>query len=196
MEVISIFEDPNIKFLVNKVKNIVKTKDEYVLEKAYELDGNGKIRETEISKNNFNCNNLTKNCYRCIYNSGECCLLRSELEKIPENTLIWTTSVNKCDAYHPIYPLNIIKSKTDMIDFIINVDFFKCPEDYESYFGFSRKWDGDTGNILETVEEYYVRGGEFENIPDNYPCVINFTVVDSEVIKHRDSKMNWIYIGE
>ena len=50
----------------------------------------------------------------------------------------------------------------------------------------------DTGEILETIREYYERGGEFINIPDKYPCVIYFPFdnVDSY------DKLKWIYIGE
>lgn len=193
---INIFDDINRDFLLNKFKNLVKTKDGYILEKVYEEGKNGKLKETEISKRNPNCNSITKDCYRCIYNSDDCCMLLSDLMNVPENTFVYNSHINKCDAYDPVYPLNFIQSKKDMIDFIIKVEnFFNCPEEYESYFGFKRKWNEWTGNILETVREYCTRGGEFKNIPDRYPCVINFTIVDSDVIKHQNSKMDWIYIG-
>lgn len=197
LEVINIFEDPNRSFFLNVCKNIVKTKDGYVLEKVYEEDENGKIRETEISKSNPNCNSFTKNCYCCIYNSDEYCVLRSSLEHLPEDHFIFASSVNKCDAYNPVYPLNIIKSKSDMVKFIIKAEnFFSCPEDYELYFGFKRKIDEESGDILETVREYYDQGGVFENIPEKYPCVIYFSVVDFDIMRKRNNKINWIYIGE
>lgn len=190
-------EDPNINFMTNEVKNIVKTERGYVLEKAYELDENGRLRETGISKNNPNCNSVTKNCYRCIYNSDKCCLLRSELENMPENIFVLNTSINKCDAYNPVFPLNIIKSEKDMIEFVVKAkNFFGCPEDYESYFGFERNWNEETGDILETTREYYERGGKFEFIPDKYPCVIYFSVMDLDVLRGQDEKLSWIYIGD
>lgn len=186
----------NNEFLLNALRNIVKTKDGYILEKVYKEGKNGEIIETKANKNNHNSNGSTKNCYRCIHSQGDCCLLRSNLGNLLENQYIFSNTVNKCDAYAPIFPLNIIKAKTEMIDFIIKVEnFFDGPEDYESYFGFERNWDKETGNILETAEEYYERGGEFENIPDKYPCVIYFPVVDFDVIRGRD-KMSWIYIGD
>ena len=43
-----------------------------------------------------------------------------------------------------------------------------------NYFGFTPKVNEDTGEILETIREYYERGGEFTNIPDKYPCMIYF----------------------
>lgn len=173
-------DDLNSNYYLYIMKNIVKKNGEYTLETVYEKDKDERMRETEDNKNNLNSNELTKNCYCCIHSSGDCCILLSSLMNMPENTFTYHSYINKCDAYYPIYPLNIAKSKEDMIEFIIKVEnFFSCPEDYESYFGFNRNWDKDTGDILETVEEYYMRGGEFENIPDQYPCVINFPVVDS-----------------
>lgn len=83
-----------------------------------------------------------------------------------------------------------------MIDFVEKAEhFFNCPEAYESYFGFERKWDEETGEILETTREYYGRGGRFINIPDKFPCVIYFGVVDFGGGRMRNEKLNWIYIG-
>ena len=90
------------------------------------------------SKSNKNKNQFSKNCYRCTQSNNF----------IPCH---WT---GNCDAYSPIYPLNIIKSKNQMVDFIEKTkSFFECPEKYESYFGFERRWDEETGEILETTKE-------------------------------------------
>lgn len=190
-------ENPNRSFLLHALKNIVKTKDGYVLEKVYKEDKNGEIIETKANKNNRSFNEDIKNCYRCTHHEEDHCLLCSSLECLPGNQFVFSITVNKCDAYDPVFPLNIIKSKSDMVEFIIKVEnFFTCPEDYESYFGFNRKWNEGTGDVLETVREYYARGGVFENIPEKYPCVVYFSVVDLGVIRTQNDKMNWIYIGD
>lgn len=38
-------------------------------------------------------------------------------------------------------------------------------EAFEEFFGFSRNWNEDTGDILETISEYYSRGGDFCKVP-------------------------------
>ena len=50
--------------------------------------------------------------------------------------------------------------------------------------------------ILETVREYYNRGGNFKGIPDKYPCVVYFGIVDYDGGRMYDEKLDWIYIGE
>ena len=83
-----------------------------------------------------------------------------------------------------------------MVRFIEKTEnFFGCPEDYESYYGFERIWDeeGD-GSVLESTREYYDRGGNFTNIPDKYPCAIYFGKIDEDCI--RSDQLKWIYIGE
>ncbi len=49
-------------------------------------------------------------------------------------------------------------------------DNFSCEEEWESYFGFELKWDEDTGEVLETLEEYQ---GNIEVAPEEneYPIV-------------------------
>ena len=80
-----------------------------------------------------------------------------------------------------------------MVNFIEMVQqYLGCFEDCEKYFGFSPNVDDDTGEVLETIREYYERGGEFSNIPDKYPCVIYFPIDDIDIHK----KLEWIYIGE
>lgn len=188
--------DPNRDFFLKRYRNIVKKDGDYILQKVYEEDENGIVRQTSENKTNLNKNELIKNCYRCIYSDNESCLIRTKLECCQENHYIPFHWVGKCDAYSPIFPLNIIKSENEMIDFIEKTEnLFSSPEEYESYFGFERKWDEETGKILETTREYYDRGGSFANIPNRFPCVIYFGVVDFNGGRMRDEKLNWIYIG-
>lgn len=189
--------DPNRDFLLNLYKDIVKKDGKYILQKRFVEDENGIITQTLESETNLNKNQFSKNCYRCTYSDDEICLLRTKLEKCPKNSYIPCHWTGNCDAYSPVYPLNIIDSENKMIDFIEKAEhFFNCPESYESYFGFERKWDEETGEILETTREYYDRGGRFINIPDKFPCVIYFGVVDFGGGRMRNEKLNWIYIGQ
>ena len=184
--------DDNKYFCLNLCKSIVKIDDGYKLINEYTEDENGNIRWTpnEVV-------NRQKDCRRCLYSSNKDCLLRTKLENCPQNSYIPCHWTGGCDAYSPLLPLNIIKSKDDMINFIENVqNFFECVEDYETYFGFERKWNEETGDILETVREYYNRGGNFNDIPDKYPCVVYFGVVDYDGGRMYDEKLDWIYIGE
>jgi hypothetical protein len=194
-------DDYNKNFYLNLYKDIIKTSVGYCLQKTYEEDENGKLRKTAEHAANPNQNEFTKSCARCT-NYIYCgyfgnCTIRTALENCPKNNFIPSNWVANCDAYSPVYPLNVIKSEKEMIDFIVNVEnFFGCPEDYEHYFGFERNWDEDTGDILEDVKEYYDRGGKFENIPDKYPCVIYFGVADFDGGRTHDEKLDWIYTGE
>ena len=187
----------NRDYFLNRYRNIVKKDDKYILQKVYEEDENRIIRQTSESELNPNQNEFSKNCYRCTYSNDEKCMLRTRLENCPENHYIPYHWTGNCDAYSPVFPLNIIKSENEMIEFIEKTEhFFDCPEEYESYFGFERKWNEGTGEILETTREYYDRGGRFVNIPDKFPCVIYFGVVDFDSGRMRDEKLDWIYIGE
>lgn len=194
--------DHDRDFFLNRYKDIVRVGNEYCLQKTYEEDENGNIKKTPEHKANLNQNELTKSCANCIhfiyFGSTSNCTIRASLEKnIPKNAIMPSYWVANCDAYSPVFPLNIIKSEKEMVDFIERVqNFFSCQEDYEAYFGFERKWDEETGDILETVQEYYARGGKFKDIPDKYPCVIYFGVADFDGMRGRDEKMDWIYIGE
>ncbi len=190
-------DDSNRNFFLNLYRNIVKKDGDYYLQKVYEEDENGNTMRINESKSNKNKNQFSKNCYRCTYSNNENCSLRSKLEGCSENNFIPCHWTGNCDAYSPIYPLNIIKSKNQMVDFIEKTkSFFECPEKYESYFGFERRWDEETGEILETTKEYYDRGGKFNNIPDKFPCVIYFGVVDFDGERMSNEKLDWIYIGE
>ena len=193
--------DPNRDFFLNRYKDIVRVGNESCLQTPYKEDENGNVVKTPEHEANPNKNALSKNCGRCIHyiylGSTSECTIRTALENCPANSFIPSGWVANCDAYEPVFALNIIKSKNEMIDFIEKVqNLFGCPEDYESYFGFERKWDEETGDILESVKEYYERGGEFKNIPDKYPCVIYFGVADFDGNRGCDEKMDWIYIGD
>ena len=84
-----------------------------------------------------------------------------------------------------------------MIEFVENTEnFFNCPEEYEDYFGIERKWDEGSGDILETTREYYDRGGRFTNIPDKFPCVIYFGIVDFNAERPNIEKLDWMYMGD
>ena len=193
MDIINRYRD----YFLNLHRNIIKTNNGYCLQKVYEEDEDGTLRKISYSEINPNKNQFPKNCYRCTYSDNENCLLRTKLEKCPENNYIPCHWTGKCDAYSPVYPLNIIESENKIIEFIEKIEhFFNCPEAYESYFGFERKWDEETGEIIETTREYYDRGGRFNNIPDKFPCVIYFGVVDFDGGRMRNEKLDWIYIGQ
>lgn len=103
--------DPNRDFYLNTLRNIVKRDDGYFLQKVYEIDENGKIVQTEEDKNNSNKNQFSKNCYRCLHSmADQVCLLRTKLENLPEHHYIPCHFTANCDAYLPIFPLNIIKT--------------------------------------------------------------------------------------
>ena len=193
--------DPNRNFFLNHYKSIVLVGNEYCLQATYKEDENENVVETFEYKNNLTQNEYTKNCGRCIHYIELCgtneCVVRTFLENCPANSFIPSGWVANCDAYEPIFPLNIIKSENEMIDFIEKTEnFFGCPEDYGEYFGFERNWDEETGDILESVKEYYTRGGKFKYIPDKYPCVIYFGIADFDGMRGRNKKLDWIYIGE
>ena len=68
-----------------------------------------------------------------------------------------------------------VKSHEDFVNFVISVeDNFDCPEEFERCFGFERKFDENSGEILESVKEYNERKGFFGHEPLSYPSVIYF----------------------
>ena len=187
--------ESNKNFFLNHLKNIVKTDTGYELQFPYdENEENDDVKICQAVKSTCNVN---KCCDICIHHStgfasGSC----SIREKLDPN-LSFAHWNNLCDAYTPVRPLTIIKSEEDMIKFIEKTEnFFGCVEEYESYYGFERKWDEETDEVLETVREYYNRGGKFENIPDKYPCVIYFSYTDLDNESYEKDGLKWIYIGE
>lgn len=62
-------------------------------------------------------------------------------------------------------------------------DKFSCEEEWEEYFGFSLKWNEDTGEVLETLMEHQ---GQLENAPeeDDYPVICTY-LFDGSIIYDR-----------
>lgn len=189
-------------FYLNEYKDIVKTEDGYKLQPVFERLQNDDIVRTECSKAMNNQNSTDKVCYSCIHStalraSHVCEILRRLNSN--SNRLYLSSYVHNCDACEYVYPLTIVRSEEDMIQFVEKtINFFPNPESYETYYGFERKWDEEgNGEILETVREYYNRGGKFKHIPDKYPSVIYFGLVDDDYLySWSSSHLNWIYCGE
>lgn len=190
-------EKQNINFLLKQYKDIVKNDDGSfrLVHRCIPGDTNNTVHFVDTGVHNHN--EFEHNCYRCKHCEPEdraCydrCLLRTSLEN--SSIKLFVNSVANCDAYDPIECLNIIHNKNEMTGFIEMVQkYFDCHESLEEYFGFTTNVDDDTGEILETIREYYDRGGEFTNVPDKYPCVIYFPIDDIDIRK----KLEWIYIGK
>lgn len=189
--------DPNKSFFLYCLKNIVKTGAEYTLQNVFEEDDICDIYETKESMEYSNKNAYEKKCEICSHRNGNDCLIRKKIEKREDSIMIPYWWVHHCEAYDPIERLNIICNIDEMAAFICRTEHvFNCPEEYELYYGFQRKWDEGTGYILETTREYYNRGGVFEKIPDKYPCVIYADFLDNRDIHSVNRKLQWIYIGE
>lgn len=190
----------NKSFFLKAYKNLIKTDDGFELKPVIEEEENGKIRFLS----QYDLMDYTNhNCYCCEYfrDLGRFteCEFCSKLLKFNPPTFFKSNCINHCDAYSPIPVMSIIKTESDMIDFIEKTrNTFNCPEEYEEYFGFKRRWDEATGDISETTREYYNRGGKFTKIPDKYPCVIYFSVMDfnTRIKSPSDDHIQWIYIGE
>mgnify|MGYP004473136575 CR=1 FL=1 len=143
----------NKDFFLYRYKSIVKNGDFYVLQTPYHELEDGSIEETEESANNPNQNAMLKNCNICIYNNNNCCEIRSKLENLYPHHFIPVGWNHNCDAYTPIQKLTIIKSKEEMVEFIEQTEnFFGCPEDYERFYGFERRWDEETGKFKRQLE--------------------------------------------
>lgn len=67
----------------------------------------------------------------------------------------------------------IIKDYEQYKQFIQSTfDDFGCPEEWEDFFDFKLKWNEETGELLETIEEYQ---GIIRNCPESFPCVLWYT---------------------
>ena len=169
--------------------NIIKDGNDYKLQNNYYLDNERIVPVIKFEdRDDHNC----LLCSHCNWMGGldGHCNIYDRLLHLPEHSFAWSSSVVNCAAYNKIEKMNIIKSLDDMISFIEKTEnFFGSPESYEEYYGFTRNWNEDTGEILETAREYYNRGGVFSNIPDKFPCVIRFDWNCKDALE-------WIYIGE
>ena len=169
--------------------NIIKDGNDYKLQNNYYKDGDKIIPVIPIKdRDNHNCDLCAHFHVMDTYDGY--CEIYNQLLNLPEHHFAWTSSVINCAAYHKIEKMNIIKSLDDMVAFIEKTkNFFGSPEEYEQYYGLERNWNEDTGEILETVQDYYNRGGTFTNIPTKYPCVIRFDW-------NCEDDLEWIYIGQ
>ena len=176
------------------LQNIVKNGDGYGLQNNY-YEEDGRIAPVVPYKNQDD--HVCQICSHFVFTNqntfGEhCgyCEIYNKLLNLPKLHFVYSSQVVNCAAYDKVEKMNIISSIDEMITFIERTaNFFGCPEDYESYYGFERNLDEDTGDILETVREYHNRGGKFENIPTQYPCVIRFNW-------NCEDDLEWIYIGQ
>ena len=78
----------------------------------------------------------------------------------------------------------LINNIDEYKQFMLSVrDEFSCEEDWEEFFGFELKWNEETGEILETLEEYK---GCIKYKPNSFPSIVysNF----EEVQVYRDGK--------
>lgn len=190
-------EKQNINFLLKQYKDIIKNDDGSfrLAHRCISGDNDSYVKFVDTGVHNHN--ELEHECYKCkhceLNHPFNICLMRTDLENIQSNITFPTHYVANCDAYDPIEYLNIIRDKSEMANFIEMVQqYFGNPEYCEKYFGFNPNVDNDTGEVLETIREYYDRGGEFTNIPDKYPCVIYFPMENVNI----HEKLKWIYIGE
>ena len=192
-------EKQNINFLLKQYKDIVKNDDGSfrLAHRCIPGDNDSYVKFIDTGVHNHNELEHECYCYKCkhceLNHPFNICSMRTNLENIQSNITFPTHYVANCDAYDPIEYLNIIRDKSEMVNFIEMVQqYFGCPEYCEKYFGFNPNVDDNTGKILETIREYYERGGEFANIPDKYPCVIYFPIDNINMYE----KLKWIYIGE
>lgn len=169
--------------------NIVKDGDDYKLQNNYYKDGDRLIPVIPVKdRDDHNC--LLCSHFTYMDACDGYCEIYNRLLNLQEHHFAWTSCVVNCMAYDKIEKMNIITSLDDMVAFIEKTEnFFDSPEDFEQYYGLSRNWDEDTGEILETVQEYYKRGGTFTSIPTKYPCVIRFDW-------NCEDDLEWIYIGQ
>ena len=181
------FDETSKKYMLS-LRNIVKDGDGYKLQNNYYMDGDDlKWVVSCRTQDNHRCELCPH--FTELSGGNGCCDILNELFGLEPNAFAWSGLVLNCAAYDPIKRLNIIKSMDEMVSFIVKVkNFFKNFESYEEYFGFHLAWDEETGENLETIEDYYRRGGEFANIPTQYPSVICFDT-------NTEEELDWIYIG-
>lgn len=171
------------------IYNIVRNDDEFALQHNYYMDGEKFMTVIPpMNSDRHSCQVCSRFC-----DMGDIkgyCDIFNILMGAKDNQIFWTGWVANCEAYDPVEQMNVIKSMDDMVAFIERTkNFFQSEENFESYYGFERQWNEETGEILETVPEYYERGGRFERIPDKFPCVVHFDW-------NCEQPLEWIYIGD
>ena len=75
-------------------------------------------------------------------------------------------------------------------------DKFDCVEQWQNFFGFELDWNEETGEVLETIEEYK---GEISYKPNEFPAIIYslFEVVKDYRVGDMDIRVvDFISINE
>lgn len=161
------------------MQSITKTEKGYELQAAYNEE-DGKIKPVVPYQDRD-----THDCFQCahfrwITACDGNCLIYENLQNSSKDVSLWgnvawARNIVNCAAYDRVYRINVINSLDEMITFIKRSrGNFSCIEDFEDYYGFQRAFDEDTGEILETIDEYYQSGKRFDKTPDKYPSVIYF----------------------
>ena len=101
-------------FYLNRFKNIIKTDTGYKLQPVYAENNNHEIIKLT------NCND-EKCCDICIYHNRiaefNTCEIRNQIEpNLIKNAIIPCSWCNSCDAFTPVYPLNVINSEEEMTE--------------------------------------------------------------------------------
>lgn len=75
-------------------------------------------------------------------------------------------------------------------------DKFECHEDWEEFFGFELEWDHETGEILESFDDYK---GTFRECPESFPAIVQCVVEKEQDFRTGDlfvRQLNWITLEE
>lgn len=184
-------DEENRKFMLTQLKNIVVGEDgEYRLQNNYYLDEYGKMHDVVPY-------DKKKPCWMCwngrqFYNNNINCRIFNSLNGIDENENRFIDSeshVVECAAFCKTEKLNIVRSMDDMIEFVKRVEsFWRGSYGFDDYFGLDMKHD-ECGNLVETIDEYFARGGKSSVIPDKYPAVVSFDL-------NCEEPLEWIYIHD
>ena len=85
----------------------------------------------------------------------------------------------------------LINNIDEYKQFILSVrDEFNCEEEWEQFFGFELKWDEETGEILETLEEYK---GNIKYKPNSFPSIVYSNFEEVQVCRDgRSVKCNLV----
>lgn len=74
-----------------------------------------------------------------------------------------------------IHIFKIINNIDEYKEFINSVqNEFECIESWQDFFGFELKWNEETGELLEIIQEYQ---GEIKNKPDKFPCILYSNII-------------------